>query len=108
MANNPFGTGIDQVNKVQINYSTGFSKTSLVESIGATLELLFSVSAVLALFVIAYSGIRWFNSGGENEKAQEAASMMRYSVLGLLVMMVAYALTRFVFTQIAENIGGVL
>lgn len=49
---------------------------------------------------VLYAGFQWMTSGGEAEKIDKAKSRLKYSVLGLLIVLSAYAIVIFVYRTI--------
>jgi hypothetical protein len=61
--------------------------------------LLFGVG-IMSLIMIIISGIRWASSGGNAERATKARQALTYSVIGLVVAILAFAIVRFVLEQL--------
>ncbi len=50
----------------------------------------FIIAALLALFYFIYGGIQWITSGGDKTKVQAARNKMVYSVIGLIIVFLAF------------------
>ncbi|RJQ38423.1 hypothetical protein C4559_01390 [Candidatus Microgenomates bacterium] len=61
----------------------------LVEIFNLALTILIIVAIVLSLFFIIQSGIQWITSGGNKEGLQKARSKLIYSIIGLIVVILA-------------------
>jgi len=68
--------------------------SSLIGTIVST--LLFLVGA-LAVIMIIYSGISYVISTGDAGKVAKAKNTLMYSIVGLVVALIAYALVKWVF-----------
>jgi len=64
--------------------------------IKAFLQLL----GVIFLIIIVYAGFRWMTAGGNEEQVTEAKKLIKNGIIGLIIMLVAYAITLFVFGAI--------
>jgi len=64
--------------------------------------LLFTLSIVLALVFIIYSGIQWAMSGGDKQKIQASRNRLIYSIVGLIVV----ALSFFIVKTVTDLIFG--
>jgi hypothetical protein len=63
-----------------------------------TSVLLFVVGAVSVIMIIV-GGIKYVNSNGDSSKVKSAKDTIMYSVVGLVVALLAYAIVKFVLTQ---------
>jgi hypothetical protein len=80
--------------------STGSSITSIIGTvISATLGLL----GVIFLGLIIYGGILWMTSEGEEAKVEKGRKIITDSIIGLIVVMAAYAISFFIFSALASK-----
>lgn len=63
--------------------------------------LLFIIGAVSVIMLI-YGGIRYTTSGGNANSVTAAKNTIMYSIIGLVVAILAYAIVNFVVKQIME------
>ncbi len=61
---------------------------------------------ILAVVIILYAGFKWMTSGGSEEKVGESKKMLIAGVIGLVIILSAYALADFVITQIFNAANG--
>ncbi|PLX24719.1 hypothetical protein C0580_04370 [Candidatus Parcubacteria bacterium] len=70
--------------------------------INALFGLLGTVFAVL----IILGGFKWMTSGGNKDKVQEARELIRNAAVGLAIVLVAYAVSRFILSMLRkEGVG---
>lgn len=70
---------------------TGFVQPSEAASrISGFFDLFFIFAAILATFFIIRGGIDYIMSGGEAQKVKAAQGAIQYSIIGLIVVGVAY------------------
>lgn len=61
------------------------------------------IVGLLAVIMIIYAGIRFVTAHGDEQQVKGARQTIIYSVVGLIVAIVAYALVNWVFTQFKRN-----
>ena len=88
---------------------TGYLKTKM-SSAGAlgTVSLIISVTlsliGVVFLILMIYSGFIWMNSRGNDQEIQKALTIIRNSIIGLLIVVAAYAITNFIGNNLVNEI----
>lgn len=55
---------------------------------------------IIAVIIILYAGFTWMIAGGNEEKVGEAKKMLTAGLIGLVIILSAYALASFVIDQI--------
>ena len=53
------------------------------------------IVGILSIFMIIYGGIRYVLSGGDNAKVKDAMHTIMYSIVGLVVAILGYAVVGF-------------
>ncbi len=74
--------------------------TNLIQLV---INLLFVIGIIMALVFIIYSGIQWAISGGDKQKLQNARNRLIYSIVGLIVVAIAFAIINIIVTLFAGN-----
>jgi len=82
----------DQVSQQEDN----FLQTRTGQIIGFVLSFV----GVLFLILMIYAGLTWMTAGGNLEQVKKARSLMINAILGLIVVMGAYAITAFIGQQL--------
>ncbi len=75
---------------------TGDLPTAISTVIKAVLSLVGTIFLVLTI----YAGIMWMTAAGDEEKVTKATSIIRMAVIGLVIVMSAYAITYFVTSKL--------
>lgn len=88
------------------NEKAGFDTSYTVGSviamvIGAFLGLL----AIIFIILILIAGHKWMTAGGNEEKVKEAKDQLRRAIIGLAIIIMAYAITNFVFEAVGDATG---
>lgn len=82
---------------------TNVDVNSLPARIGVILFSVISFLGVLFLVIVVYAGFLWMTSGGSAERTGKAAALMRNGFIGILIVLLSYAITSFVFKVILAS-----
>lgn len=93
---NVFGGCSGSNSSVCKDASGGSKAGSLVKNV---INLLLFVLGIIAVIMIVVGGIRYTTSDGDPGKTKSARDTILYSVVGLVVAMLAYAIVNFVVAQ---------
>jgi hypothetical protein len=55
---------------------------------------------IVLLFYFLYGGFKWMTAGGNEEGVEEAKTMIKNAVIGLVIVMASYALSSFVLSNL--------
>lgn len=61
---------------------------------------LFAFLGLVFFLLIIAAGLKWMTAGGKMDNAKDARQMMTNAVIGLVVILAAYAITRFVLVAV--------
>lgn len=105
LAANPYTEAQNKV--TQVGTSAGITgQEDLTRIIGNIINIVLSFLGILLLIYFLYAGFLWMTSGGGEDGKKKAITMMKNAVIGLVIIVVAYALSNFVLTQIVSNVTG--
>jgi type IV secretory pathway VirB2 component (pilin) len=76
------------------------SKTDFFGIIEKVIAGALATVAFIFFGLALYAGIRWMTARGDESLVEKAKNTLRSAIIGLVVMLAAYALTKFVFTQL--------
>lgn len=86
------------------NDTANFAPSSNVGSVMAVAVRAFlGLLGIIFLILIIYGGYNWMLARGEEEKVNKAKDTIQRALIGLIIIISAYAITYFVF----KNLGGV-
>lgn len=74
--------------------------TNFPQTIGMVLFTVISLIGVFFLVLMVYGGFLWMTAGGSSEKTKKAGAIMRNGAIGVVIVLSAYAITRFVIIDI--------
>jgi hypothetical protein len=86
--------------------ATGLGSSDLRSVVVAIIRILFGLLGLAALGIILYAGYVWQTSGGDEEKIGQAKKILKNGVIGLVIILSAYAITEFIIKQITTAIYG--
>ncbi|MBU0546285.1 hypothetical protein KKA13_03465 [Patescibacteria group bacterium] len=69
-----------------------------VKLVGNIIGLGLSLLAIAFFFLIFYSGLVWMTAHGKTERVEKAKNTLEAAIIGLLIVVFAYAITNFVLT----------
>ena len=65
------------------------------------IKVIMTFLGLIAVVVILIGGFKWLTSGGSEDKVGEAKQMIIAGVIGLIIILAAWAITAFVVNQMA-------
>lgn len=72
--------------------------------VGILVTAVLQILGVIFLVLIIYGGFKWMSAAGQDEKLKEAQRMITNSVVGLIIVVLAYAISTFVLEKLTEAI----
>ncbi|PJE76387.1 hypothetical protein COV05_04835 [Candidatus Uhrbacteria bacterium CG10_big_fil_rev_8_21_14_0_10_48_16] len=79
-------------------YSTDLTVTVFI---GNMIRTLLAATGIIFLVITVYAGILYMTAAGEPDKVKKAKSMLTSSVIGLVIIVGAYAISTYVINAIA-------
>jgi hypothetical protein len=64
--------------------------------IGQILAIVLGFTGTIFFILVVYAGILWMTAGGSQENIKKAQDILKAAVVGLIIVLSAYAITRFV------------
>ncbi len=74
--------------------------------VGSAINIVLSLVGIILLGYIMYAGFLWMSSGGETDRAEEAMKMIRHAVIGLLIVVLAFAITSNIISALVTISNG--
>lgn len=78
---------------------TGLADADLESTAVNVIKTVLSLLGLIALVIILMGGFKWMTSGGNEEKVGEAKKLLGAGVIGIVIILAAYAITQFVVVQ---------
>src|SRR3989339_468639 len=72
----------------------------LRDTIGGVVNIILGFLGILTTLIILMGGFKWMTSQGNTEKVDEAKKLIGAGVVGLVIVLTAYAVSRFVLSEL--------
>ena len=73
------------------------------ELVGAIIAIILGLLGIVFFLLIFYAGLLWMTARGDSGKIDTAKDLIQAAVIGLVIIMASYALTRFVFKELTPE-----
>lgn len=80
------------------------SSKSIPQLAGEIIGVGLSLVGIIFFLLMLYAGLRWMIAMGKSEDVQKAKDTLEAAAIGLVIILAAYAITQFVFTNL--GVGG--
>ena len=84
----------------------GLGAGDLTETIAALIRTALGFLGIVAVIIVLFGGFKWMTAGGNEDKVTEAKKLMISGVIGLVIVLSAFALAQFVITQLSQATAG--
>lgn len=102
LAENPAIEKLKNVGNVEGPYAE-VGETSLSQMIGVIIEAALALIGSIFLILMLYAGYNWMMARGEEEKVTKAKDTITRAIIGLIIVVGAYAIWSFVFSNLIFN-----
>ena len=86
--------------------ATGLGQGDLTTTIGSLIRVALGFLGVVAVVIILLGGFKWMTAGGSDEKVGEAKKLIIAGIIGLAIILSAYAIASFVISSIVGAASG--
>ncbi len=101
----PHGALADDLYGVNYGAGTGLASEDLRITVVKVIRAILGALGVIALVLVLYAGFIWMTSGGSAEKIAQAKKIMVNAAIGLIIIMMAFAIVQYVF-KVLSGEGG--
>ncbi len=77
--------------------------TSLPELVGRYIRIFLGLLGVIFAILVIYGGYTWMTSFGKSEKVDKGKDLIVDAVIGLVIILAAYAITGFVVGELVKR-----
>jgi len=97
----PSGFGFEKVEGVAQNagYNPG-TEVGLDQRISSFVSIFLSLLGVLFMILMIYGGYNWMTAAGDEQKIDKAKDTIRAAMIGLIIIIAAYAISIFVISRL--------
>ena len=86
--------------------TTLIQDTTVPKMVAIIINGLLSLLGMLFTVLIVWGGFRWMTSQGNTQQVDEARNIIKNAAIGLIIVVMAYAIARFVLDSLAKETGG--
>ncbi|MBD3311351.1 MAG: hypothetical protein GF349_02540 [Candidatus Magasanikbacteria bacterium] len=88
-----------------IEESTSLGTENLQVTISRVINIALSLLGIIAVVIILIGGFQWMTAGGNDEKVANARKIIFAGIIGLAIILSAWAIARFVLVQLGQATG---
>jgi len=81
----------------------GYSKLQIEQLVGNVISIALGIMGLIFLVLTVYGGYIWMIARGDEAKVEKAKDTMTNSMIGLVIVLGAYAITYFVVSRLTEG-----
>jgi len=101
-----FAQGLEDAKDLLGDVGSGLGETGdpsteqLPQLIGNLINIFLSVLGIIFIVLVVYAGWLYLTSGGEEEKVKKAKRLLGQAIIGLIIIIAAYAIAGFVIASL--------
>lgn len=80
------------------------NKGDLATVVGGVIYGIMALLGIIFVVLIVYAGFKWMLAQGEEQKITEARSLIIHSIIGLAIILAAYAISYFVINTLQQAV----
>lgn len=98
----PVSAGTTTTDPFGISYGekTGLGKQDVRDTISSIINVALGMLGIVAVVIVLWGGFRWMTAGGNEEKVGEARKIIFSGIIGIAIILSAWAIARFVLEQL--------
>lgn len=89
----------------EAGFKTGTNETGVSTIVGRVINAATSLVGVIFVAQMVYAGYLWMTAAGESEQVKKAQQLIRRSIIGLAIILSAWAVTFAVLTRLYQATG---
>jgi|ETNmetMinimDraft_26_1059896.scaffolds.fasta_scaffold90116_2 hypothetical protein len=82
----------------------GVGESDIVVVVGRVIQAILGLIGVVFTALIIYGGIMYMTAAGNQEQVGKARTLIRDSVIGLAIIILSFAITEFVITNLFDSV----
>jgi len=96
----------DDTGLSETGQAAGLSDIDVYTYIGVSINAFLGILGIIFLIIALYAGFLWMTAGGDSDKVTKSRQWLINSIIGLIILLSAYALSNFVIQRIVESTIG--
>lgn len=86
--------------------TSGLGEADLVDTIAQIIRIALGFLGFIAVVIVLLGGFKWMTAGGNDEKLKKAKQLIFSGLIGLVIVISAYAIASFVIDSIISATAG--
>jgi hypothetical protein len=83
----------------------GALESDLPTLVGGIINALLGILGIVFVILVVYAGFLYLTAGGEDDKVKKAKKLLTQSVIGLIIIVAAYAIASYVIGALSTAAG---
>lgn len=79
------------------------SATDIYDTVSFVIQIVLSLLGVIFLVLLIYGGFLWMTARGNEQQVEKAKEVMYSAIIGLMIVLGAYAISTFVLTSLTNE-----
>ncbi|HQB50940.1 MAG TPA: pilin [bacterium] len=80
--------------------NAGFSNTDPRQTVANIIKVALGFLGSIAVVLVVIAGFKWMTAGGNEDKIAESKKLMTAAAVGLVIILLAFAITNFVINSV--------
>ena len=100
----PYAVSALDAEELGLGYATatGLTSTDIRETAANIINVALGLLGIIAVIIILVGGFKWMTAGGNEEKVGEAKKLISAGIIGLVIIITAYAIAAFVINALVS------
>ncbi|OGL77960.1 hypothetical protein A3F28_00220 [Candidatus Uhrbacteria bacterium RIFCSPHIGHO2_12_FULL_57_11] len=86
----------------EVTEAIGLSSTDVRVTVARIINVFMGILGIIAVVIVLYGGFLWMTAAGNEEKVEKAKKMLVAGVIGLAIILSAYAIAQFVINSLVS------
>jgi len=86
----------------EVGGGAGLGNKPLTETVGQLIGVFLGLLGVIFLLLVIYAGFIWMTAQGDPKSVEKARNILLSAVVGLVILLSAYAISNFVIIQLSS------
>lgn len=91
--------------KDAVTNSLGLGTKDIRATIASIINVALGLLGIVAVVIVLIGGFKWMTAGGEQGKVDEAKKLITSGIIGLAIIVSAYAIAQFVVDSLMQATG---
>lgn len=85
-----------------VGNALGLATTDVRVTIARIIRTAMGLLGIIAVLIVLYGGFKWMTAGGAEEAVGDAKKIITSGIIGLIIILTAYAIASFVITSLVS------